>query len=158
MKESQAIAIVRSKYPSANAIFGHVWEPPLNLRKWHVTKMGKISSRSLSGAWDSPQAAWMAAAIAIIAANQDGPRNECQASRRSQMGKLMRTTTIVCDQCGKDLTWTSNCVDYRIVLASETIPSLDGPVTLMSLEPPVETSHFCGLRCLKAFVETCPVS
>jgi hypothetical protein len=60
---------------------------------------------------------------------------------------------ITCDHCGQDLTTTGNCVDYRIVLKSESIPSRGGVVTLMHLEPDIaEPKHFCGLECLKNWI------
>ncbi len=62
---------------------------------------------------------------------------------------------ITCDQCGHDLTLTSNCEDWRIVLKSEPIPSREGFVTSMAILPPLhEIFHFCGNRCLKDWVAT----
>lgn len=60
----------------------------------------------------------------------------------------MKTTTITCDHCGEDLTTTSNCVNYRIVLSCEQIPSAGGMVTLMHVERPLNRRlDFCGERC-----------
>lgn len=65
----------------------------------------------------------------------------------------MQKLEITCDQCGSDLTATGNCVDYRIVLANESLPSLGGFVTSMMIYPPLEgTAHFCGTLCLAKWV------
>ncbi len=50
----------------------------------------------------------------------------------------MKQTTVTCDNCSKDLTTTGNCVDYRIVLASEEIPSRGNVATLMNIEPQLD--------------------
>ncbi len=61
----------------------------------------------------------------------------------------MNETKITCDTCGQDLTTTGNCVDYRLALVPEHIPSWGGCVTSMHIEPPIERSaHFCGVQCL----------
>lgn len=62
----------------------------------------------------------------------------------------MQTTEIICDGCGADLTTRTNCVDYRLVLASESKPGYgSGVYTSMMIYPPVErTHHFCNLGCL----------
>lgn len=57
---------------------------------------------------------------------------------------------ITCDACERDLTYTGNCVEYRLALNVESIPANSGFVTLMHLSPDIDGSkHFCGLRCLK---------
>lgn len=64
------------------------------------------------------------------------------------MGK---TATITCDGCCRDLTYTGNSVDYRLVLGSEAKPIEPGPgaVTDMMIYPPIDRTHyFCGLHCL----------
>jgi hypothetical protein len=63
------------------------------------------------------------------------------------MGKIVKVT---CDGCGRDLTTRTNCVDYRLVLASEDKPGHGaGVYTAMMIYPPVERSYyFCGLGCL----------
>lgn len=63
----------------------------------------------------------------------------------------MKTVEIKCDACDADLTYTGNCVDYRLVLASENKPIFPGAgfVTSMGMYPAVDrTYHFCGLECL----------
>ncbi len=63
------------------------------------------------------------------------------------MGK---TTTILCDQCEKDITCTGNTYQYRIVLGDESMPRCpgDGCVTLMHLPPYFkQTRYFCGAEC-----------
>lgn len=62
-------------------------------------------------------------------------------------------TTITCDSCNADLTYTSNCMDYRLVLANESKAREGNFATLMNLSPPIDrTMHYCGLGCLKRWV------
>lgn len=65
------------------------------------------------------------------------------------------TAKVTCDQCGKDLTETGNCEDYRLTLQSERIPSRrGGTVTAMAANPDLKRPHyFCGLQCLILWVE-----
>lgn len=61
----------------------------------------------------------------------------------------MRTTTILCDSCGNDLTYTGNCEDYYLTLASASKWQRGGSVTLMAISPPTDRDYtFCGLTCL----------
>lgn len=63
----------------------------------------------------------------------------------------MQTIEIKCDECEADLTYTGNCVDYRLVLAPENIairPGV-GAVTAMGIYPDLKRPHhFCRLACL----------
>ena len=62
------------------------------------------------------------------------------------MGK---TTKIVCDKCDKNITYTSNCEDYRIAVTNERVRSRGGVVTDMALYPALESDlYFCGRSCL----------
>ena len=66
----------------------------------------------------------------------------------------MRDNTIRCDHCGDDLTTTTNCVDYRLRLSVERIPSAGGVVTLMNIAPPMDDDKdFCGFACLRQWLE-----
>lgn len=66
----------------------------------------------------------------------------------------MKTTMITCDECGRNLTSTGNCIDYRLVLHCEEVPCRGGVVTLLAIEPPISgTMAFCGLRCLEKWLE-----
>lgn len=66
----------------------------------------------------------------------------------------MKTTTIICDACGADLTQTGNCVDYRLHLAVQGIPNTSGFATLMHIDPPMDgNKDFCGTRCLTKWLE-----
>ncbi len=62
----------------------------------------------------------------------------------------MRFEKVTCDGCGDDLTTRSNCVDYRLVLASESKPGYGaGCYTAMMIYPAIKrTHHFCDLKCL----------
>jgi len=63
----------------------------------------------------------------------------------------MTTESITrCDHCSKDLTVTTNCIDYRLTLTPERIPSVSGPVTAMLIHPPIDSDkHFCSIVCLQ---------
>ena len=73
---------------------------------------------------------------------------------------MTTTTTILCDQCEHDLTYTNNTVDYRLILASQPKTHWyvgegkeTGAVTLMHIQNPMPQSrHFCGLHCLKEWI------
>ena len=66
---------------------------------------------------------------------------------------MPKTVEIKCDQCGRDLSATENCVDYRLALLNQEIPSRGGAVTSMMRYPPLDQdAYFCGTRCLKAWV------
>lgn len=59
---------------------------------------------------------------------------------------------IRCDGCGKDLTFTTNTYDYRLVLRAEEIPrnpACKGLVTDMHIPPGIERDHyFCDKDCV----------
>lgn len=58
-------------------------------------------------------------------------------------------TEITCDACGADVQYTGNCVDYRLVLASQHKQPRSDVVTAMAIQPPIDRPHhFCGLPCL----------
>lgn len=62
---------------------------------------------------------------------------------------MSKSVEIKCDACGNDLTRTSNCEAYRLVLANENIASRGGVVTAMAMYPDLNHDHhFCGIRCL----------
>ncbi len=63
---------------------------------------------------------------------------------------------ITCDNCDKDLTYTSNAIDYRLTLKDEkkrTYPDTN-VVTSMMIYPSLKDGekNFCGLGCLKIWV------
>lgn len=72
----------------------------------------------------------------------------------------MRTTEIKCDNCGCDLTYTGNSVDYRVVLSSEgKAPWFEreglsgGAMTDVAIADPFpKTRHFCNETCLAVWV------
>lgn len=62
---------------------------------------------------------------------------------------MTRTTEIICDGCGADLTYTGNCEDYYLVVKSASKLSRGGFVTEMAKYPPIKREHdFCDLVCL----------
>lgn len=63
----------------------------------------------------------------------------------------MRQTTVTCDApgCGKDLTATGNCDDYRIAVGVERLPARSDIVTAMHVPRPLDREyHFCDFACL----------
>ncbi len=68
------------------------------------------------------------------------------------MGKV---TTVTCDRCDRDITYTGNCIDYRVTLINEAIPRnpKHNSFTLMQIYPYLENNvYFCNTRCLKDWV------
>lgn len=65
----------------------------------------------------------------------------------------MRTVEITCDNCAKDLSWSTNSVDWRLSLQNQQIPSHALAVTDMMIYPSIEAdAHFCGLGCLQEWL------
>ncbi len=65
-----------------------------------------------------------------------------------------KTTTILCDNCERDLSSSGNSIDYRIALLNQGIPSRGGFVTDVMLYPHLEHDrYFCGVRCMRKFLE-----
>ncbi len=77
---------------------------------------------------------------------------------------MTRTTEIKCDGCAKDITYTGNSVDYRLVLACEGKSAwyekegmTGGVMTDMMIYPPIKRSHhFCDLKCLSRWINPEP--
>lgn len=63
---------------------------------------------------------------------------------------------ITCCECKKDITYTYNCMDYRISLSNENIqpsPRAKG-LTTLHIEPRLpDNYYFCSVKCLKQLVE-----
>lgn len=59
---------------------------------------------------------------------------------------------VICDNCRRDITYTNNCVHYRLTLRDEQIdinPDCTA-VTAMFMHPWLDRPmHFCGTPCLK---------
>ncbi len=69
----------------------------------------------------------------------------------------MKTVEIKCDSCGKDLTTTSNCDDFRLCVSSERIYSRGDILTAMEFTRPLDASlHFCGWPCFNKFFDIPP--
>lgn len=58
---------------------------------------------------------------------------------------------IECDECGNNLTHSANCLDYRLALDNERVPSVGGFVTSMMAYPALDdgAKHFCGIDCCR---------
>lgn len=66
---------------------------------------------------------------------------------------MPRVESVTCDDCGQDLTSTTNCVGWRIGLLNEPILSRPSSgldfVTAMHVSPSLAHDHyFCNLHCL----------
>lgn len=64
---------------------------------------------------------------------------------------------VICDSCGSDITYTTNCVDYRVSLRNVSIPREPGrgSYTLMGVFPSLhENADFCGKVCLIKYLVT----
>ena len=60
---------------------------------------------------------------------------------------------ISCDNCKVDLTTTTNSINYRLALVNQRIPCKEGSLTDMMVYPPIQQdAHFCGLGCLKTWL------
>jgi hypothetical protein len=67
----------------------------------------------------------------------------------------MKTITVTCDGCGRDITTTGNCEDWRLKLANDPIPNPGPTATLLAISPPIrEDKYFCGLKCLAKWLTT----
>ncbi len=68
---------------------------------------------------------------------------------------MTEQTKITCDLCSKDLTFTGNCVDYRLKLMDEIIPPYGSSVTAMMRYPSLKdgSRHFCGIVCLRGWMQ-----
>ncbi len=68
----------------------------------------------------------------------------------------MEKIHVTCDACERDLTYTSNSEEWRIVLSNEAIPNTPGCYMLTAANrPPLleRTYHFCGKRCLSEWLK-----
>lgn len=71
----------------------------------------------------------------------------------------MRTESVVCDQCGKDLTSVpqGGVPRYRLALVAEAVPrvvvagGLTAIPAVLVVNPLPVPLHFCGLPCLSAW-------
>lgn len=74
------------------------------------------------------------------------------------MGEQVKIT---CDSCERDLTYTGNCEDYRLILSYESkLPwyyehgETCGAVTDMGILPPINRKHvFCDMGCLEKWMD-----
>lgn len=65
----------------------------------------------------------------------------------------MEDRKVICDNCGADLTFTSNTMDYSIRVINRQIPTHSGAVTDMYIYPPLKHNlDFCGLGCMKKWM------
>lgn len=64
---------------------------------------------------------------------------------------MTKTIKILCDNCSKDLSTTTNYVDYRLNLHDEQIPFSGTVATTLMRYPSLKEGerHFCGIGGLK---------
>ncbi len=67
----------------------------------------------------------------------------------------MTSPRYICDACGKDLTYKSNAVEYRLDLKAQGKASPRwGLLTAVIKYPPIKSDAcFCDLECLKKWLE-----
>ena len=59
-----------------------------------------------------------------------------------------------CDNCGSDISCSGNSIDYRLHLMNVELPPCGNSVTAMMIYPPIKKdADFCGLGCLKSWVD-----
>jgi hypothetical protein len=62
-------------------------------------------------------------------------------------------TEVACDHCNKDLSESSNSIDWRLELKNVKIPSWNGAVTDMMIYPRIDSDKaFCTIICLKLWL------
>jgi hypothetical protein len=67
---------------------------------------------------------------------------------------MSRITKVTCDTCANDLTWSSNCVDWRLALVNESVPHQSEFVTMAGCYPAIKNNvHFCGIDCLRKWFD-----
>lgn len=65
----------------------------------------------------------------------------------------MKTITITCDQCGKDLSESGPMPTYMITLDSVMVSSTSDFRYAVHVTPPVaRQKHFCGPKCVAGFM------
>lgn len=61
---------------------------------------------------------------------------------------------VKCDNCKRDISTSTNSEDWRLALINQAIPSRSEVVTDMMMSPPLYRDyHFCGLHCLKEWLQ-----
>lgn len=62
---------------------------------------------------------------------------------------------VTCDTCNADLTYTTNCMDWRLALVNQRVPCLpECMLTSTVIHPKIEEdAHFCGVTCLKTWLK-----
>lgn len=79
---------------------------------------------------------------------RDGGRDQRNVVEKE---KVMRISKIVCDQCGKDLTYTSFTMEYRIQVTGIRMPGEEGAALCsdMRSDPIGDPKDLCSIDCLR---------
>ncbi len=65
----------------------------------------------------------------------------------------MKTETVICDECKRDLSRSECKVDFRLALSSEPIPPRSHARAALNKFPSVDHDHhFCGWTCLCTWI------
>lgn len=68
-----------------------------------------------------------------------------------QMSELIK---IFCDNCSNEITYSYGCQNYCLKLSNHTMPNYSSITCDIMIYPPIDsTKHFCGLGCLKKWLE-----
>lgn len=63
---------------------------------------------------------------------------------------MTETHKVICDTCGKDITFTGNSIDWRLAVQNQRVTSgaSAGAVTDMMIYPVTKAdTHYCSWRC-----------
>jgi hypothetical protein len=114
-------------------------------RNFHY-RFGSFDWCRTAANWSATQLGWRATERGNLCPTCALAKPTPPIERSSLMPK---TVKISCDECGADLSYSGNSVDYRVALLNESIPSRGGFVTDMMIYPALEqNAYFCGLGCL----------
>lgn len=65
----------------------------------------------------------------------------------------METRQVVCDHCGRDLTFAERFEDWSIRLINRRMPCKSSAVVDVMFQPHLEHDYdFCGLGCMNKFL------
>lgn len=65
----------------------------------------------------------------------------------------MKTETVTCDACKKDITYADRGSGYIYILGNQKRPSPPDVMTAIETYPPLDRAHhFCGRECLWTWV------
>ena len=66
----------------------------------------------------------------------------------------MKTVTITCDGCGKNLTVSKSSGRFRLALSPQLIEHTSKGDDVGTAKPSTDLVHFCDLTCLDRWIKT----